>query len=60
LTARRGALWRVFARNGRHSKVPFGRPSAPSGRATNGPPLIIYAFLMDYYIAGLTAGTTKG
>ena len=24
------------------------------------PPLIIYAFLMDYYIAGLTAGTTKG
>jgi multiple sugar transport system permease protein len=24
------------------------------------PPLIIYAFLMDYYIAGLTAGATKG
>ncbi len=24
------------------------------------PPLIIYAFLMDYYIAGLTAGSTKG
>jgi multiple sugar transport system permease protein len=23
------------------------------------PPLIIYAFLMDYYIAGLTAGATK-
>jgi len=24
------------------------------------PPLIIYAFLMDYYFAGLTAGATKG
>ena len=24
------------------------------------PPLIIYAFLMDHYIAGLTAGATKG
>jgi ABC-type glycerol-3-phosphate transport system permease component len=24
------------------------------------PPLIIYAFLMDYYIAGLTAGAMKG
>ncbi len=24
------------------------------------PPVIIYAFLMDYYIAGLTAGATKG
>ncbi len=24
------------------------------------PPLVIYAFLMDYYIAGLTAGSTKG
>ena len=24
------------------------------------PPLIIYAFLMDYYIAGLTAGATEG
>lgn len=24
------------------------------------PPLVIYAFLMDYYIAGPTAGTTKG
>jgi multiple sugar transport system permease protein len=24
------------------------------------PPLIVYAFLMDYYIAGLTAGATKG
>ncbi len=24
------------------------------------PPVIIYAFLMDYYIAGLTAGSTKG
>src|SRR5437763_11962634 len=24
------------------------------------PPLIIYAFLMDYYISGLTAGATKG
>jgi multiple sugar transport system permease protein len=24
------------------------------------PPLITYAFLMDYYIAGLTAGATKG
>jgi multiple sugar transport system permease protein len=25
-----------------------------------GPPVLIYAFLMDYYIAGLTAGATKG
>jgi multiple sugar transport system permease protein len=24
------------------------------------PPIIIYAFLMDYYIAGLTSGATKG
>ena len=24
------------------------------------PPVIIYAFLMDYYIAGLTSGATKG
>src|SRR3954454_23882817 len=24
------------------------------------PPVIVYAFLMDYYIAGLTAGATKG
>jgi multiple sugar transport system permease protein len=24
------------------------------------PPLILYAFLMDYYIAGLTSGATKG
>jgi multiple sugar transport system permease protein len=25
-----------------------------------GPPVLIYAFLMDYYVAGLTAGATKG
>jgi multiple sugar transport system permease protein len=24
------------------------------------PPVVIYAFLMDYYVAGLTAGATKG
>jgi multiple sugar transport system permease protein len=24
------------------------------------PPIVLYAFLMDYYIAGLTAGATKG
>jgi multiple sugar transport system permease protein len=24
------------------------------------PPVLIYAFLMDYYVAGLTAGATKG
>jgi multiple sugar transport system permease protein len=24
------------------------------------PPVIVYAFLMDYYVAGLTAGATKG
>jgi multiple sugar transport system permease protein len=24
------------------------------------PPVILYAFLMDYYISGLTAGATKG
>jgi len=24
------------------------------------PPIIIYTFLMDYYVAGLTAGATKG
>lgn len=23
------------------------------------PPLLLYAFLMDYYISGLTAGATK-
>ncbi len=27
---------------------------------TAAPPVLIYAFLMDYYIAGLTAGATKG
>ena len=27
---------------------------------TSAPPIIVYAFLMDYYIAGLTAGATKG
>ena len=32
-------------------------PGALLGAAS---PLIIYAFLMDYYIAGLTAGATKG
>jgi len=25
-----------------------------------GPPVILYAFLMDYYIASLTAGVTRG
>jgi multiple sugar transport system permease protein len=24
------------------------------------PPVLVYAFLMDYYISGLTAGATKG
>jgi multiple sugar transport system permease protein len=24
------------------------------------PPVLVYAFLMDYYVAGLTAGATKG
>jgi multiple sugar transport system permease protein len=24
------------------------------------PPILVYAFLMDYYVAGLTAGATKG
>jgi multiple sugar transport system permease protein len=24
------------------------------------PPIVVYAFLMDYYVAGLTAGATKG
>jgi multiple sugar transport system permease protein len=24
------------------------------------PPVVVYAFLMDYYVAGLTAGATKG
>jgi len=24
------------------------------------PPVIVYVFLMDYYVAGLTAGATKG
>ncbi|MCZ6531818.1 MAG: carbohydrate ABC transporter permease, partial [SAR324 cluster bacterium] len=24
------------------------------------PPVIIYAFLMDYYVSGLTSGATKG
>jgi multiple sugar transport system permease protein len=30
---------------------------APLGAAS---PSIIYAFLMDYYTAGLTSGATKG
>jgi len=24
------------------------------------PPVLLYVFLMDYYISGLTAGSTKG
>jgi multiple sugar transport system permease protein len=24
------------------------------------PPILIYAFLINYYVAGLTAGATKG
>jgi multiple sugar transport system permease protein len=32
----------------------------PGGANAAAPPLIIYAFLMDYYISGLTAGATKG
>lgn len=24
------------------------------------PPIVVYAFLMDYYVSGLTTGTTKG
>jgi multiple sugar transport system permease protein len=31
-----------------------------AGVIASAPPIIIYAFLMDYYIAGLTAGATKG
>ena len=31
-----------------------------AGLLAAAPPLILYAFLMDYYIAGLTAGATKG
>jgi multiple sugar transport system permease protein len=27
---------------------------------SSAPPILVYAFLMDYYIAGLTAGATKG
>jgi hypothetical protein len=38
----------ALARVCRHSKLPAA------------PPLVIYAFLMDYYIAGLTTGATKG
>ncbi len=31
-----------------------------AGVIASAPPIIVYAFLMDYYIAGLTAGATKG
>ena len=24
------------------------------------PPIVVYVFLMDYYVSGLTAGATKG
>ena len=37
----------------------WGRIMAGALMAT-APPLLVYAFLMDYYIAGLTAGATKG
>jgi multiple sugar transport system permease protein len=30
-----------------------------AGVIASAPPIVIYAFLMDYYIAGLTAGATK-
>ena len=32
----------------------------PANLLASLPPIIIYAFLMDYYVAGLTAGDTKG
>jgi multiple sugar transport system permease protein len=32
----------------------------PGALLVAAPPLIIYAFLMDHYTAGLTAGATKG
>jgi multiple sugar transport system permease protein len=31
-----------------------------AGTIAAAPPLIIFAFLMDYYVAGLTSGSTKG
>jgi ABC-type glycerol-3-phosphate transport system permease component len=43
-----------------HGRV-FNRGQIMTGALLGAaPPLIIYAFLMDYYIAGLTAGATKG
>ena len=36
------------------------RKALKLGAAAAAPPVIVYAFLMDYYIAGLTAGATKG
>ena len=37
-----------------------GARSWPAACMAAAPPVLIYAFLMDYYIAGLTAGATKG
>ena len=36
------------------------RMAQVSGGASRASPLIIYIVLMDYYIAGLTAGAPKG
>jgi hypothetical protein len=41
-----------------HAEGPHFTPHDRRNAAA--PPLIIYAFLMDYYIAGLTSGATKG
>jgi hypothetical protein len=38
----------------------FEKNSGNGALLAAAPPLVIYAFLMDYYIGGLTAGATKG
>ena len=43
----------------RGRRVPVGQDHGGILMAA-APPVLIYAFLMDYYIAGLTAGATKG
>ena len=50
----------VVQRPGPRRRVRSGARSWPARCWRRLPPVIIYAFLMDYYIAGLTAGATKG
>lgn len=49
-----------FFPNSRMSAVIRKQSAGNGALIAAAPPLVIYAFLMDYSIGGLTAGATKG